>query len=216
MRRGFSLLEALVGVAIATAFLGAIAIFTTNLGDSRARLSRSSREIECADAVFAAIERACATAVVEGGAQGAGIVGNETSLRIVRSGVGLGADGQPIFSELAATAVSFDFGTKRISLRRDGNLDMLGAPVREMRVRYLAKDGWQDAFDTSEGVGFPVGIEVSLWFERGSGVEESGAAVAAPAPDRTRFFRMMGAPRVDPLAIRRLDKEREAAREDSR
>lgn len=221
MTRGFSLLEALVGVAIATAFLGAIAIFTTNLGDSRARLAKSSREIECADAVFSAIERACASAVVEGGAQGAGVVGNETSLRIVRSGVGLGGGGQPIFSELSATSVSFDFGSRRISLRRDGNLDMLAVPVREMRVRYLAKDGWQDAFDTSEGVGFPVGIEVSIWFDRGGADADAGAEGTAgesqspaPAPDRARFFRVMGAPRVDPLAIRRIDRERDSARED--
>jgi ATP-dependent Zn protease len=48
LRRAFSLLEAIVGVAIATAFLGAIALFTTNLGDSRARLARTSREIDCA------------------------------------------------------------------------------------------------------------------------------------------------------------------------
>ena len=214
MTRGFSLLEALVGVAIATAFLGAIAIFTTNLGDSRARLARSSREIECIETIFAAIERACASAVVSGGPQGAGIVGNETSVRIVCSSIGLGRDGQQIFSELGATAVSFDAGSRRISLRRGGSLDMIGAPVREMRVRYLAVDGWQDAFDTSEGVGFPVGIEVSVWFDRGGG---SGDEVPADAaPDRTRFFRVMGAPRVDPLAIRKIDRERDGAQEKPR
>ena len=214
MTRGFSLLEALVGVAIATAFLSAIAIFTTNLGDSRARLARSSREIECIETVFAAIERACASAVVSGGPQGAGIVGNETSVRIVCSSIGLGRDGQQIFSELGATAVSFDAGSRRISLRRGGSLDMIGAPVREMRVRYLAVDGWQDAFDTSEGVGFPVGIEVSVWFDRGDGSEDEVPADAAP--DRTRFFRVMGAPRVDPLAIRKIDRERDGAQEKPR
>jgi hypothetical protein len=212
MTRGFSLLEALVGVAIATAFLGAIAIFTTNLGDSRARLARSSREIEAAEAVFTALESACACAVVSGGAQGAGIVGNETSVRIVRSAVGLGDDGQQIFSELGATIVSFDPGSRRISVRRSGSLDMVAAPVREMRVRYLAVDGWQDAFDTSEGVGFPVGIEVSIWYDRGGDGEVEGD----PPPDRTRFFRVMGAPRVDPLAIRKLDRERDGATERQR
>lgn len=212
MTRGFSLLEALVGVAIATAFLGAIAIFTTNLGDSRARLARSSREIEAAEAVFTALESACACAVVSGGAQGAGIVGNETSVRIVRSAVGLGDDGQQIFSELGATIVSFDPGSRRISVRRSGSLDMVAAPVREMRVRYLAVDGWQDAFDTSEGVGFPVGIEVSIWYDRGGDGEVGGD----PPPDRTRFFRVMGAPRVDPLAIRKLDRERDGATERQR
>ena len=105
---GFSLLEAIVGVAIATAFLGAIAMFTTNLGDARTRLGRISREIECAEEVFTAIERACATAVVDAASQGAGIQGNESSMRIVRSAVGLGNDGQPMFSEMAATTIAFD------------------------------------------------------------------------------------------------------------
>ena len=212
MTRGFSLLEALVGVAIATAFLGAIAIFTTNLGDSRARLARSSREIEAAEAVFTALESACACAVVSGDSQGAGIVGNETSVRIVRSAIGLGDDGQQIFSELGATVVSFDPGSRRISVRRSGSLDMVAAPVRDVRVRYLAVDGWQDAFDTSEGVGFPVGIEFAIWFDRGGDGEVAGD----PPPDRTRFFRVMGAPRVDPLAIRKLDRERDGALERQR
>lgn len=217
-RRGFSLLEAIVGVAIATAFLGAIALFTTNLGDSRARLARSSREIECTEAAFSAIERACATAIVGGGAVGPGISGGETSLRITRSAVGLGNDGQPIFSELSMTMVSFDAGSRRISVRRAGALDMLSAPVRAMRIRYLAEDGWQDAFDSADGAAFPVGIEVSIWFDRGGGGEEGEEPALDAPPDRTRFFRIMGAPRVDPMAIRRIEKDRgsDAPREPKR
>ncbi len=217
LRRAFSLLEAIVGVAIATAFLGAIALFTTNLGDSRARLARTSREIDCAEAVFTALERACATAVVEANG-GAGIEGNESSVRIVRSAVGLGSDGQPAFAELSATAISFDASTRRVSVARGTTRDALSAPVRALRIRYLAEDGWQDAFDSSDGAAFPVGIEVSIWFDRSNGdadVASSAegldapveAAIDAPA-DRTRFLRVTGGPRVDPLALRRIEDDR--------
>jgi hypothetical protein len=216
LRGGFSLLEAIVGVAIATAFLGAIALFTTNLGDSRARLARTSREIDCAEAVFTALERACATAVVAANG-GAGIEGNESSVRIVRSAVGLGNDGQPVFGELSATAVSFDAGARRVSVARGTTRDALSAPVRALRIRYLAEDGWQDAFDSTDGGAFPVGIEVSIWFDRSNGdaradADADGASMTEPAidapADRTRFLRVTGGPRVDPLAIRRIEDDR--------
>ena len=214
MRRlGFSLLEVIVGVAIATAFLGAIAMFTANLGDARARLARASREIECADEIFTALERACASAGVDGGALGSGIDGNESSVRIVRAAVGLGNDGQPPFSGLSATTVEFSSGAQRVTVSRGEPGGALAAPVRTMRLRYLAEDGWQDAFDSADAASFPVGIELSIWFARqGDATTDAEArdpesvtnTIEAP-PDRTRFFRVAGAPQVDPLAIRKLE-----------
>jgi hypothetical protein len=70
--------------------------------------------------------------------------------------------------------------------------------VRALRIRYLAEDGWQDAFDSTDGGAFPVGIEVSIWFDRSNGdaraeADADGASVAEPAidapADRTRFLR---------------------------
>jgi hypothetical protein len=144
-------------------------------------------------------------------------------MRIVRSAVGLGNDGQPMFSEMAATTIAFDSSTGKISVARGIRQDALAAPVRAMRIRYLAEDGWQDAFDSRESQMFPVGIEVSIWFDRTNATRTADAstrssnaddsrdsaprAAAEVAADRVRFFRIMGAPRVDPLAIRSLDKE---------
>lgn len=211
LRRGFSLLEAIVGVAIAAAFLSAIAVFLVNLGDTRTRLARISREIESAEVVFSSLSRACATAVVDGGGAGTGIAGNETSLRIVRSAVSLGNDGGAPFDDLALISVSFDSGSGRMALSRGSGVNMLAAPVRAMRIRYLDERGWQDAFDSRDSGGFPVGIEVSIWFARGDDAdvadEDAPDPTVAP-PDRTRFFRVTGGPQVDALAIRRIDKER--------
>lgn len=210
-RRGFSLLEAIVGVAIAAAFLSAIAVFLVNLGDTRTRLARMSREIESAEVVFSSLSRACATAVVDGGGVGTGISGNETSLRIVRSAVSLGNDGGAPFGDLAPVSVSFDSGSGRMTLSRGGGASMLAAPVRAMRIRYLDERGWQDAFDSRDSGGFPVGIEVSIWFARGDAAEEGDEGAPDPAaapPDRTRFFRVTGGPQVDALAIRRIERER--------
>ncbi len=224
--RGFSLLEAIVGVAIATAFLGAIAMFTMNLGDSRARLARMTREVECADAIFNAMERACATAVVDGRSLGPGVAGNESSVRIVHCAVALGGQGQPAFSDLVDAAISFDAGGKRVSVAHGGQTDVLGAPIRNMRVRYLGVDGWKDAYDSVASAAFPVGVQVSIWFDRtrdGSGEQSTAAATdddstqsrtaRVDPPDRTRFFRITGGPRADPLAVRGM---RDESRSDTR
>jgi len=218
-RRGFSLLEAIVGVAIATAFVAAIAVFASNLGDTRARLGRAAAELETADAVFAEVERACATAVVDDGRLGAGISGNESSLSLVRCAVGLGEGRDELLSDRSMVRVEFDGARGRIALGRGSLRDELPAPVRAMRVRYLDDDGWVDSFDSAESGVFPALLEVAIWFERGAvdaeTVPETAAEDtkdAAPAAesraDRVRVFRIAGAPRIDPLAIRRLREER--------
>jgi len=80
--------------------------------------------------------------------------------------------------------------------------------VRALRIRYLAEDGWQDAFASDEAGAFPVGIEVSVWFDRGASADFADPAdSAATRPDRRRFFRCMGGPKVDPLAIRSIESE---------
>ena len=94
---------------------------------------------------------------------------------------------------------------------------LAGKPADEWRevagrarqnFRYLAEDGWQDAFASDEAGAFPVGIEVSVWFDRGASADFADPAdSAATRPDRRRFFRCMGGPKVDPLAIRSIESE---------
>ena len=139
---------------------------------------------------------------------GAGIDGNESTLRIVRSAVGLGNDGRAALSDLTVTTIAFDQGAGRVAITRGLERDELPAPVRAMRIRYLAEDGWQDAFASDEAGAFPVGIEVSVWFDRGGSADFADPAdSAATRPDRRRFFRCMGGPKVDPLAIRSIESE---------
>jgi len=203
--RGFSLLEALVGVAIATAFLGAIAVFTTNLGDARARLARGSREIECAEAVFTALERACATAVLDAGPAGDGIDGDGSGLRIIRCGVGLGDDGGARYGDFVPIAIRFDSAARRITVARGSQSDVLTAPVRALRLRYLTAEGWEDSFRSADFAGFPVAIEASIWFERGDDAELLPSDAAQS--DRRRLVRVTGGPRLDALSIRRIEKD---------
>ena len=218
IHRGFTLLEAIVAVAIATAFLGALAVFTVNLSASRERLARLAERLETADAVFAACERSLATAVVVDASGRAGIAGNEASLRIMHAAVALGDDGESILGDRAALQISFNESSGVIELINGSARDALAAPVRAMRVRYLNESSWADAFDSAEMGAFPVGIEVSLWFAPVASVlnnandSASDDALDDAAPveitdspaGRTRFFRIPGAPRIDALALRRI------------
>ena len=77
----------------------------------------------------------------------------------------------------------------------------LDALVRALRVRYLAQDGWRDAFDSRTDGGFPVAIEMSIWFARGD--DSDALAELAPTPDRRRLFRTLDAPVVDARAMLR-------------
>jgi hypothetical protein len=203
--RGFSLLEAIVAVAIATAFLSALAVFTTNLGDARARLGKLVDRIECVDAVFTACDRAIATAVVEDPDLGSGITGEQMSIRIVRTTVGLGGDGAELLSDREIHELRFDEASRTIFLRRGEREDALPMPARALRIRYLASDGWVDSFDSAERGAFPVGIEVSIWFDLATPDDDPSAGVPPlGVADRTRLFRVMGAPRIDALARRAI------------
>lgn len=217
---GFSLFETLVAIAIAGVFLAAIAIFTMNLGDTRARLARLSSRIECADAVFAALDRAIATAVVADARGRPGVTGDGSSIRLVRSAVGLGDDGGTLLGEAGASGIAFDPARGRVSVVRGIARDELGAEVRDLRIRYLAPDGWTESFDSIDAGGFPVAIEVSIWFANPQPDDADARAAEAEAaspdaaqrpaladPDRRRLFRIPGAPRIDTLALRRIREE---------
>lgn len=239
-RRGFTLIEVLVGIAIGGALLAALGVFTLNLTDTRARLAEMTARVDSAEVVFSALDRAIATAIVEDASLGAGVSGNESALRVVRSAVGLGGEREALFAETGVVEVRLAPGAQRIEIVRDGRTAALPAPVRAMRIRYLGERGWSDAFDSGETGGFPAGIEVSIWFGEEEGGFENGLADgaggeggrgtgAAPAarddardgvavaggaappasalvapPDRRRFFRIAGSPRVDALALRSI------------
>jgi hypothetical protein len=229
MRRGFSLFETIVAVGIAAVFLGAIAVFTLELGAARERLGRLSRRLECADSVFAALDRAFASAVVADARGTAGIAGSDASLRVLSSGVGLGDDGAELLADGVSTEVPFDAARGRIGVGRGTQRDELDAEVRLLRIRYLGESGWLESYDSVAQGAFPAAIEVAIWFggmAEQSGEEPSMSTARVPdedaadevvmlapedfgPPDRVRIFRIPGAPRVDPLALRRLREEDE-------
>ena len=176
-RRAFTLLEAIVAVAIGTAFLASLAVFVTNLGDARARLGALSARIDAADAVFTLCEQALATAVV-GQAGDAGVRGDAARLRVRSATVGLDERDGGVLGGMRTAEISFDAATERIAIRRGSRESRLEVPVRAFRVRYLGEDGWLEEYDSAASGRFPVAVEVAIWFARGDG-DASGVAASA-------------------------------------
>ncbi len=197
----FTLLEVLLAISIASLLLGAVGKFAWDISLARGRLARNATEASCAEAVFTALERAMDTAVVEAEGGASGIVGSEASLRVRSSAVQLdetpSAETAP--SEFVTLWVALNNGQLALDVGRGST--QLDAPVRALRVRYLAQDGWRDAFDSRTDGGFPVAIEMSIWFARGD--DSDALAELAPTPDRRRLFRTLDAPVVDARAMLR-------------
>lgn len=200
--RGFTLVEAIAAVAIAAALVGALGVFVSNLLEARGRLLRLAERIECADAAFDALARASSSAVVSDRAFGPGVLGSAGGVAIVRSSVGIGADGTPLLGERLRVEVRHDPERRRLIVRRGASEEVLGTEVAAARFRYLGEGGWTDSFDSLESGRFPVGIEVALWFATSDAIDADGPP--ASPPDRLRLFRIPGAPTVDPLALRSI------------
>jgi hypothetical protein len=177
-RRAFTLLEAIVAVAIGTAFLASLAVFVTNLGDARARLGALSARIDATDAVFTLCEQALATAVV-GQAGDSGVRGDAMRLRVRSATVGLDERDGGVLGGMRTAEISFDAAAGRLAIRRGSRESRLEVPVRAFRVRYLDEDGWLEEYDSAASGRFPVAIEVAIWFARGDAdaSERSGRGV---------------------------------------
>lgn len=212
-RAGFTLLEAIVAVAIGMAFIASLSMFVRNLGDARLRLNAMSARIDATESLFTLCEQALSTAVV-GSAGDPGISGDMHGVRIRFASIGLDELDGGVLGGMREVEVAFSQDDGRLRLRRGSRESTLEVPLRAFEVRYLGSDGWLESFDSSEQGGFPAAIELALWF--GPAVEPLDASVdegvdpLAPVlgePDRRRLFRIIGAPRVDPLAARSIREE---------
>lgn len=175
-RRGFTLLEALVAVGMLVLLLGALATFAEDLSRTRAFVARTAARTRSADALFGALESALQTAVVDGGAMGAGVSGTDRSIRVLSSRTDAGSGSvrqlaRAAFAPLSATQVTEAAGS--VGVGRGGTSSVLPARVRAMRIRYWTEDGWSDSFDSLTSGSLPAAVEVALWFG------EAGAAASA-------------------------------------
>jgi hypothetical protein len=208
MRRGFTLLEALVAIGMMVMLVGALSLFLDDLTMTRARAARTAARTRSADALYGAVETALMTAVVDGGRMGSGVQGDASRLRVLSSRTDAGSGtvqqlARAAFSPLSATVVQW--AGQGVSVERGNVRSTLPAQVRALRIRYLGDAGWEESFDSMQAGTLPLAVEVALWFGQavpqgagagaGEGEGEPGDAAEADAapedlgpPDRVRVF----------------------------
>jgi prepilin-type N-terminal cleavage/methylation domain-containing protein len=210
-RRGFSLLEMMLALALVAMLSGGIFGFLWNLMDRRDRLLAMTAEAQSAGALFELLEADISCAIAGDPVRGAGISGDSQSLRVlsrrVWAPVSL-AERPAAAGDLQRSEYTFDGGEGVIRLRRQpepspagtsGSSDVLGRRVQAVRFRYFDGRMWVNEFDTLKRTDLPVAIELAVWFGAPAPAGADGDAAEVPevpqrSPDRLRIIAVADGP----------------------
>jgi prepilin-type N-terminal cleavage/methylation domain-containing protein len=216
-RRGFTLLEVLISIALIAALLGSMFAFLFDMLSSRDRALAATARRLAASTLIEHLEAGVMTCLVGDGALGAGIDGDSTRLRLAGRGVAArlaerGTGDPAVLGDLQVAEYRFDEGSHTIQARwvepgepqeaaGDGGFETLG-PAWKVRFRYRDSTGWRDSFDSLAEGRLPLAVEVAVWFQPWPGeaaepparltFDTAGgfdaAASGEPRPDRFRVI----------------------------
>jgi type II secretory pathway pseudopilin PulG len=202
-RRAFTLIETLLALALLVGLLGAVMGFIWKLGGDRVRLGEHVRQGDVVAVVLERLESDLLAVIAGHPAHGAGLVGDDHSIRVLTRGVWLAANADEAEhwpSDLQATELHFDSASGEIDLRRvvgpelltGASAEAIARGVRRVRLRYAHAGGWTERYDSRESGTLPVGIEVALWF--GPPSEDEVPAGASASPDPPDAIRVIAVP----------------------
>lgn len=171
-RRAFTLFEVLLALALTLVLSGSVMTFLWQLYDDRDRLLSESEAQESSDLLFERLERDLLTSIAGTDRHGSGFVGTTDSITLLWRGVDLAGayeSGTTPAADLLRSAYRFDETSRSLTFASgspDGSLTAEEITTRFERVRFRYSNGraWRDSFDASEQGGFPVAIEVAVWF----------------------------------------------------
>lgn len=191
MRRGFTLIEVVVAIALLAALLGGLYAFVDGLRSNAKVADERAGQVASSEALLDEIENAMATTYVAGRDGAAGVAGEASSLSVRGRGWG--------FDENASDVVGCDVRVggngveaRRVVSGKTREWETIGGVVR-VALRYHSGSEWVTTFDSARAGRLPSAIEVSMWFGPGAG--EAGGSRRA-APDRVRVIAVHDAPSV--------------------
>jgi len=159
MKRGFSLLEVMLALAILIALLSALGQFAWSVGRSQERLTNRATRQAGIDAVIDRLTVVLDTASVT--VQGSsGFVGSNTE---IRSFVAQDRPDTSISSGLAAMRpfhVQFDESERTLKL--DAGIPL---SLGDLRIRYHNGTNWLDSYDSLEQEALPRAVLVEAWMD---------------------------------------------------
>lgn len=189
----------MLAVVLIASLSGAVFSFLFNLGSQREGVERSTGALRGATALLESLEGDALGVIAGDAGSGAGVVGDETTLRLLTRGVTppmLAAGGAPrdssILGDLQGVEYRFSEAEGLLTARRwdasgagddapsSGQSSVVATGVSRLRLRYFDGSAWRSRFDSSSDGGLPVAIEVAVWF--GSVTAASSADSAAGVP----------------------------------
>lgn len=171
--RAFTMVEMLVAVAMLTLIFGAILSFIWNTREQRLRVAEAITDSDVAMAVLDRIESDLMTVVAAAPGAGAGVMGDDRSLKLLFRSVWLaGGTGPEAVRDLQGATYTYD--EERMVVHAARWASGMSEPIESdlcsgvVRARFRYHDGllWQDSFDSVESDRLPRMVEVSLWLAR--------------------------------------------------
>lgn len=195
-RRGFTLLEVLLSLALIAMLSAGVMGFLWDLLGRRDDLNRTLVDTQAGAALLERMESdiLCGLAGDQGAA---GVKGSSTSLVLLTRGVALPVEGESAAGDLQGSEYVFE--GRALKARRwagdaapTGTLESVSPHVQAVRFSYFDGSAWKGSFDSAAADGLPVAIEIALWFGDAAPAESSdGSPRAGPPrrePDRLRVI----------------------------
>lgn len=169
-RRGFTMLETLLALALLVILAGGLVAFAWNVNNGRARIVEAARTQSDADAVFAFVAEALHASTL---AHGEPVF--EAERFVLHARAASDADGTPLPAD--PFELRFDNATQTCELRRAGAGIGEGIPFGRVRLRYFDGRAWRDQLDASV---LPRAVEVALWQRSQTGRPDRVRVLAVP------------------------------------
>lgn len=194
MRRGFTLLEVLLALALVAMLATGVMGFLWGLLDRRDSISKTLLDSHAGAALLERMEADILCGLAGGPGPKAGIAGTATSLKLLTRGVAIPLDAAaargPAAGDLQGSEYIFDQASGMIRARRwaggstgSGEFETLSDHVQALRLSYFDGDVWRGSFDSGAEGGLPIAIEVALWFGEPLPEEEDWGAASEPVEE---------------------------------
>lgn len=172
-RAGFTVIEVIVACALLLLLMSAVMSLMWSARDQRTRVGAISVSTRDVLATLDQIEADLTTAIAADPREGAGISGDDRSIRILFRSVWLrGSLSERAPRDLQGASYVFDEGASRIEGERwsasgDRSRATLCERVSDVRIRYTEGSGWLESFDAVERGRMPTAVEISVTTSRG-------------------------------------------------
>ena len=191
-RRGFTLLEVLVVLALVGMLAGSVVGFLWELWGRRDALMRASADAQAGSAVVERMESDMLSGLAGDQSAGAGVAGTATTLKMLTRGVDVPVNGKGSTSgDLQASEYQINGGVLKARRWNIGGttpeFETVCDHVEAARIRYFDGKEWQASYDSLKAGGLPVAVEVALWFGTPKKAEEGGNIRTGTVNRKTRL-----------------------------